>query len=284
MKEIIAGIIYLIAAPFVGGILTGIDRILSARAQRRKGPPLLQPFYDVLKLYGKKNVIVNHLVNPYIFCHLAFMMATGYLFFEGSDILLIIFVFTLSTVFLVVAAFSTNSPFSTIGANRELILMMAYEPMVIFTLVGFYKVTGSFRLYEIIASGKPLILYLPGIFAGFVYILTIKLRKSPFDISWSHHAHQELVKGIASDFSGRSIAMMEIAKWYEDVFLYGLIYLFFAFNPWIAAGAIAFVFILEIIIDNSFARFKWELTLKSAWLVAFVLGFGNIVALYAWKR
>jgi formate hydrogenlyase subunit 4 len=215
-----------------------------------------------------------------VFCHLVFMAFTGFLFFEGSDILLIIFVLTLSAVFLVLAAYASGSPFSYIGAERELILMTAYEPMVLMTLVGIYKVTQSFRLTDIMASPRPLILFLPGIFIGFIYILTMKLRKSPFDISYSHHAHQELVKGITSDLSGQAIAMVEISHWYESIFLLGFIYLFFAFNPLIGIVAVAAVYFLEILIDNTFARYRWERAFSSAWIVALVLGGGNLAVLY----
>jgi len=148
-------------------------------------------------------------------------------------------------------------------------------------LVGIYKVTDSFHFYAILASTKPLIVYLPGIFVGFLYILTMKLRKSPFDISYSHHAHQELVKGIMSDLSGKSIAMVEIAHWYENVFLLGLIYLFFGFSPVLGVAAVILTYVFEILVDNTFARFRWELAFRSAWLVALVLGGGNLIALYA---
>ncbi len=81
--------------------------------------------------------------------------------------------------------------------------MMAYEPMVLLTAVGFYLVNGSFNIADIVASETMDILFLPGIFLGFLFILTIKLRKSPFDLSMSHHAHQELVKGMTTEFSGK---------------------------------------------------------------------------------
>ncbi|MCE5275711.1 MAG: NADH-quinone oxidoreductase subunit H [Syntrophaceae bacterium] len=281
MTHLSIGIAYIFLAPLVGGLLMGVDRIVSARMQRRVGPPLLQPFYDVAKLLQKDTIIVNRLQNPALVCHLVFMIATGFLFFEGSDILLIIFLLTLSAVFLVLAAYASSSPFSHAGAERELILMTAYEPMVLLMLVGFYKVIDSFSFYTIVESGKPLILYLPGIFIGFLYILTMKFRKSPFDISISEHAHQELVSGLTSDFSGRSIALVNIARWYEDVFLLGLVYLFFSFNVLGGIAAVLLTYLFEILIDNTFARFKWEAALRSAWIVALVLGGGNLVILYA---
>ncbi len=284
MKHLIIAIAYIFLAPFIGGILFGIDRKITARMQRRVGPPLLQPFYDVLKLMQKNTQVVNRLQNPAIICHLVFTIITGILFFEGSDILLTIFVLTLSGVFLVIGAYSSSSPFSFLGAERELILMTAYEPMVMLTLIGIYIVVGSFSLYGIIDTGIPLIIYLPGIFIGFVYVLTMKLRKSPFDISASHHAHQEIVKGLTSDFSGLTLAMIELAHWYETVFLLGLIYVFFAFNPLLGILAAISTYFLEILIDNTFARFKWEKALNDAWLVALILGGGNIVALYIFMR
>ena len=63
-----------------------------------------------------------------------------------------------------------------------------------------------------------------------MFILTIKLRKSPFDLSTSHHAHQELVKGVTTEFSGMTLAFVEIAHWFENVLLLGIVYLFFAWS------------------------------------------------------
>lgn len=284
MKPIYIAIAYILLAPIIGGLLFGIDRKFSARMQKRVGPPLIQPFFDVLKLMQKRTMVVNRLQIPSILCHLIFTILTGFLFFEGSDILLTIFVLTLSAIFLIIGAYSSSSPFAFLGAERELVLMTAYEPMVILTLIGIYKAAGSFSLYGIIGSGIPLIVYLPGIFLGFMYILTIKLRKSPFDISTSHHAHQELVKGLTSDFSGITLAMVEIAHWYETVFLLGLIYMFFAFNPVLGILAVFTAYFIEILIDNSFSRFKWDKAINDAWLVALILGGGNIAILYIIQR
>jgi formate hydrogenlyase subunit 4 len=132
----------------------------------------------------------------------------------------------------------------------------------------------------IVTSGIPIIIYLPGIFLGYLMVLTIKLRKSPFDLSTSHHAHQEIVKGVTTDFSGPNLAKIEVAHWYEYVFLLGVVYLFFGFNPLAAVAAIIVSYFLEVLIDNTFSRVKWQLTLKSAWLVAGTFGLVNLGVLY----
>jgi ech hydrogenase subunit B len=89
--SIAAAVLYLVLAPFLGGLLSGLDRILSARMQRRVGPPLLQPFYDVLKLWEKQPIAVNKAVSFYIGGFLLFVLLTGVFFFTGGDILLAVF-------------------------------------------------------------------------------------------------------------------------------------------------------------------------------------------------
>jgi ech hydrogenase subunit B len=275
----IAVILYIVLAPVVGGLISGIDRKISARMQGRYGPPILQPFYDVFKLLAKQNIVVNKHQKFYVLCFLVFIIITGAIFFAGGDLLLAIFALTLGSVFLIIAAYSTYSPYAYIGAEREMLQIMAYEPMVILTVVGMYMVTKSFSVFDIAMFDQPLILSLPGIFVGFVFILTIKFRKSPFDISMSHHAHQEIVRGVLTEFSGKELAMVEVAHWYENVFLLGVVCLFFASNPVIAIVLAALTYFLEIFIDNNNSRLKWQSALGSAWIVALVLGVGNIAFL-----
>jgi len=272
-------IIYLVAAPIVGGLLAGWDRRISARMQSRQGPPIFQPFYDVLKLWRKEAIVVRRSQNFYIFFFLLLMVFTGALFFGGFDLLLVIFALTLATIFFVLAAYKASSPYSFIGAERELIQIMAYEPMVLLTAVGMYMATKSFYVHDIAKHPTLLVLSLPGIFLGFLYALEIKFRKSPFDLSSSHHAHQELVRGITTEFSGRGLAMIEIAHWYENVFLLGWVYLFFAAMPALGIAVSLAVFLFVILVDNVFARLKWQAALKSAWGVALILGLGNILIL-----
>ncbi|SHI17785.1 Formate hydrogenlyase subunit 4 [Sporobacter termitidis DSM 10068] len=280
MKILLTTVLFIILAPVAGGLLSGFDRKISARMQKRVGPSILQPFYDVLKLFQKENVVVNISQNLYAFCFLFFTVFTGVLFFNGADILLIIFSLTLAGIFFVLGGYSTFSPYSFIGSERELLSMVADEPMIILTAVGMYMVTKSFSVADIAAYGTPLFFYIPGVFLGFLFILTIKLKKSPFDLSTSHHAHQELVSGVTTEFSGKPLAWIELAHWYENVFLLGIVYLFFAPVPVIGVAVALLAYFLEIFIDNINARVKWQWMLKSAWGAAIGLGVLNIFILY----
>ena len=272
-------LVFLVFAPFVGGFLSGVDRKLSARLQGRYGPPLRQPFFDVLKLLRKERIVVNKFQNFNIVLFFVFTIFSGALFFAGADLLLTIFSLALAGTFFILGGFSVGSPFSHLGAEREVIQVVSYEPMVILMAVGMYQVTGSFKVAELVQYPKPLILYLPGIFAGFLYILTIKFRKSPFDLSMSHHAHQEIVRGITTEFSGPALGLIEVTHWYENVLLLGMVYLFFGFNPWIALAVSLATFLFEIFIDMNYARFKWQLTFASSWLFTAVAGVSNIIVL-----
>jgi formate hydrogenlyase subunit 4 len=276
-------ILYLVFAPLAGCLLAGWDRRVSARMQSRRGPPILQPFYDVRKLWQKQNLAVCPSQNYYVLFFLVLVIFTGALFFFGSDLLLVIFALTTASIFFVMGAYKASSPFSFIGAERELIQMMAYEPMVLLTAVGMYMVTKTFYVDGIANQKGLLVLTLPGVFLGFVYMLEIKFRKSPFDLSSSHHAHQELVKGITTEFSGRTLAMIEVAHWYESVFLLGWVYLFFASSPILGVVMSLLVYGFVVLVDNVFARLKWQSALRSAWVVTAVLGVGNILVLSLWR-
>ena len=271
---------YLVGAPLAGGLLAGIDRKLSARLQGRWGPPILQPFYDVAKLLQKENIVVRRSQSFYIYFFFVFTVFTGGLFFSGGDLLLTIFALTLAGIFFVLGAYKASSPYSFIGAERELIQIMSYEPMVLLAAVGMYQVTGSFFVGDILAARHLLVLSLPGLFLGFVFILVFKMRKSPFDLAGSHHAHQEIVRGVTTEFSGRTLALIEVAHWYETVIVLGVVALFFARIPWLAAAATAAVYLFVILVDNVFARVKWQLALASAWIVAATLGVGNILVVF----
>ena len=274
---------FLVLAPFVGGFLAGVDRKLSARLQGRYGPPLRQPFFDVLKLFQKERILVNKFQNFSIVLFFLFTVLSGALFFAGADLLLTVFSLALAGTFFVLGGFAVGSPYSHVGAEREVLQMVAYEPMVILMAVGMYQATGSFKVAELVQYQAPLILYLPGIFAGFLYILTIKFRKSPFDLSMSHHAHQEIVRGITTEFSGPTLALIEITHWYENVLLLGMVYLFFGFNPWIALAVSLATYLFEIFIDMNYARFKWQLTFESSWIFTAVAGVSNIIVLSLMK-
>lgn len=267
----------LIAGPILGGLVSGMDRILTARMQSRIGPPLLQPFYDVIKLFFKEPLVVNVWQ---VFCAYVYVTASVLavvLFFLQSDLLLILFVQAVGAVMLVVGALSSTSPFSQIGAHRELLQILSYEPLLVLVVVGIYIETGSFKLTRIYDWPDPLLPKLPFLFIVLGYALTIKLRKSPFDLSTCHHGHQEIVKGLLTDYSGPFLALTEVGHWFEVVLLLGLCTLFWS-TSWVGMGILlAATYFLEVLVDNITSRMSWRWMLSYVWGVGLTLSLVNLI-------
>ncbi len=281
MGKLLLATIAVILAPVVGGLIAGLDRKITAKLQSRVGPPLLQPFYDVFKLFGKSAMIINPWQILSVWVYLVSSALTVFLFFMGSDLLLMFFVMTIGAVFFVMGALSTQSPYAQVGAQRELITMLTYEPLIILVFVSISMVTGSFRVSDAFNYGKPLLYQLPLIFIVLGYALTIKLRKSPFDISASHHAHQELVRGVLTEYSGPQLAMIEIAHWYDVVFVLGLCALFWSTSLIGMVILLAVTYFAELIIDNVTSRMTWKWMLQSVWAWGLALSALNLLYLYA---
>ena len=277
---VIGCIVFAVLAPIVGCLLAGLDRKISARMQGRVGPPILQPYYDVRKLLSKEQASVNAVDEAYVTCALIFCLLAGGLFVSGSNLLMCVFLVTLATLFVVIASYSCRSPYADTGADRECLQVMSYEPMLLIMTVGFFTATQSFDVARLFQLDAPIVVSLLPIFLGLLFILTIKLRKSPFDLSYSHHAHQEIVKGITTEMSGRTLAKIEIMHWCESVLFLMWVGMFFIWDSpvslAVALVVVAATWFFEVFIDNNTARVKWHTCLKLAWLVALVVGVVNL--------
>lgn len=267
----------LVIAPLAIGLYQGLDRKLTAAFQGRKGPPLAQPFYDILKLFAKERAITNPWQSFFAVLYLFAAALALVLFYLGADLLMIFFIGAAGAVFFVIGAICVPSPYSGIGAQRELLQVLAYEPLLFMVILGFYLVTGSFMLDAIASYPKPLLPDLPLMAIVLGYVLTIKLRKSPFDISACHHGHQEIVRGVQTEFAGRTLAVTELAHWYEIALVLSICMLFWATSLIGALAILATAFVLEIIVDNVCARTSWSFMLINSWIVGLTLSVINIL-------
>ena len=274
MSNSLISIILVILAPFVGGLVYGIERVVKARMQRRIGPPILQPFYDFLKLADKRKMMV-HSTHAFLgimhFVSLWFALAV--LLF-GGDFILVIFLHLLSTALIIIAGYSTRSIFSHLGANRTALSVLSYEPVLILIAISAYMLTGSFQISSIFSYGTPLLFKMPLAFVALLMILPIKLKKSPFDVA---EAHQEVVGGVEIEYSGIFFEAVYTAKWLDIIFCYALVYLFAASNPFLAFGLMLFVFIFINALDNSSARVNYKQMLRFSLGVALPIAFINLL-------
>ncbi len=268
-----------ILTPFAIGLLIGIDRKLTARMQNRVGPPVLQPFYDMIKLFGKERRAMNNSQTVFAIAAMFLQLAAFVLLVTGGDLMVVFFVSSTGSFALVLGAFSAHSPFSYYGAQRELLQILAYEPVVFMAIVAIGFREKTFLTGNI---AHDLLFVLPFALLALLPVLVIKMEKSPYDIAT---AHTELVSGPYVEYSGTYLAITEIAHWFDVAVLFGIMTLFFwDQNIWVSIGVkllivLAFFF-TAVVIDNVTARLTRDRMVKFTLAFGLTLTAGNILILF----
>ena len=274
-------LVLLILSPFIGGLLIGIDRQVTARLQNRRGPPIIQPFYDAIKLFGKEDKIVNKAYLVFGAAYLLTVVFSLILLLFRYDLLITTFIFGLSFIFLVLAGYSTRSQFGYVGATRELIQMLTYEPILLITVFLIRLVTGSFEIGSIYGAAQPLLYTLPLALLAIFVILPIKARKSPFDIA---DAHQEIAQGPETEYSGKYLGLLYITHFFELFFILWFVGLFFVQNIVARLVLMGIAYIFLIVVDNMTARLRVDQMLRQVFIVGMILLVINLIYIIATGR
>lgn len=225
--KILLIIVIAILSIVIGLLYKGIDRKLAARMQARIGPPIVQPFWDIGKLMIKENIVpknaVSWLFNFVPVLTLAITISILFYLPFGSiepilsgygDLILILYLLIIPALGMVIGGFSSGSPYTTVGAQREMVMMMSYEfPLAIAIIAVAWKLN-TFSL-QVISSTPPWSVVGPIGFLGFCIIALIllmvtpaELSKIPFDVS---EAETEIAGGVLAEYSGRNLAMFYLA-------------------------------------------------------------------------
>lgn len=271
--------IAVIVAPLIGGLLRGIDRKLTAHMQGRIGPPIIQPFYDVIKLLGKKPMVAGGAQLVFAYAFLALIITAVVFFALRQDLLVVLFILFFGSLCLPIGALSVKSPYSQLGGHRELLQFLAYEPILLLAAIPIALKAGGFPITNIFAYGQPLFPNLWITFIALLIVLAIVMRKSPFDISGSEHVHQELVRGVLTEYSGPYLALIEIGHWYEMVLLLSILGLFWVVGSlwWLSIIIALGSWFIMLIVDNVTTRLTWSWMLKFAWGAGITLVALNIL-------
>jgi formate hydrogenlyase subunit 4 len=262
-----SAVIAVIVAPLIGGLLRGIDRKLTAHMQGRIGPPIIQPFYDVIKLFGKKPMVAGGAQLAFAYAFLALIITATVFFALRQDLLVVLFILFFGSLCLPLGALSVKSPYSQLGGHRELLQFLAYEPILLLAAIPIALKAEGFTIASIFEYGQPLLPHLWITFIALLIALAIVMRKSPFDISGSEHAHQELVRGVVTEYSGPYLALIELGHWYEMVLLLSILGLFWVVGSlwWLSIIIALASWFIMLIVDNINARLTWSWMLRFAW-------------------
>jgi formate hydrogenlyase subunit 4 len=276
--RIIVGALGLAAFGVIIGLFyKGIDRKLSARMQGRIGPPLRQPFRDVVKLFEKENIVPDHAI-PWLFnliplvglivtiSILVYLPLAGFapLFSTGGDVIVVLYLLIFPSLALVIGGFSSGSPYAIIGAQREMATMIAYEfPLAILLIAIAWKLLQKglpsvFSFSTLLTTpiwnqlAGPLGFIGCGILLVVLLLVTpAELSKIPFD---SSEAETEIAGGLLVEYSGRNLAMFYLTDGVKTVVMASLIVaVFFPYNlsPFLGLGSIE-----SMVVDVGFYLLK----------------------------
>ena len=213
----------------MGWLMMGTERKLRARFQGRIGPPLTQPFYDLVKLAakwpvarsageGKLLVFFPLLSVGAIIGALAlipvFRDHSGF----AGDIILLVGLLEIPAICMVLAGYASRSIYGEIGADREAALDISTNFAFFTALIAMATAAGSLQTGTI-AFATPWPVRVPALLA-ILFCLPVKLRLNPFSIA---DAEQELLAGPLVEADGRVLALWELAHGLEWVALVGFV-------------------------------------------------------------
>jgi NADH-quinone oxidoreductase subunit H len=279
----------------VGLMSSWVDRKVSARVQYRVGPPLLQNFWDIIKLFGKETIVpaqsrVTFLLSPCLGLASAALVAAllGRAVIDPSssfigDLIVVLYLLMIPAISLILGASSSRNPLASVGASREMKLILSYElPFILSIIVVIIKSAGAIQLGQIIShqalNGSNIFLASgfispSGALALFVAIFCIqaKLGIAPFEIS---EAEQELMGGVLIEYSGLPLAVFKLTK---AVLLYSLpLFLVILFlggdlSWWFITIKYIALLVVMILIKNTNPRLRIDQAMRFFWSLPLVL-------------
>jgi len=298
-------IFYLLVFPgllftsILGLTIGWVDRKVSARFQFRVGPPFFQNFNDFFKLLGKETIIVKdgiHIVfilAPFIsfamIVLVSAMIGTALFFGEGfgGDIIVVMYLLMVFSVMVILGGSSSGNVYSSLGAGREIKLLLADElAFILILLVPIIKSGYQLNLQGFISfqnENGMLINSASGIIAFFIGLICIqaKMTLPPFHIP---EAETELIEGPFMEYSGPPLAFWKLNHFMlYVVFPFLLVLLFlggFKFEGIETLWSILkylLIVVLMIIIKNTNPRIRIDTALKFFWMYAAPLGIIAVV-------
>jgi formate hydrogenlyase subunit 4 len=236
-----AGILNLFIALGLSPLYEGIARkMVRARVHSRQGPPIRQPYYDILKLLGKEDLQVStgRALGMAAQVALAGVLLIALLVPMGlgrpplaayGDLIVLIYAIVIVSVAVVIGAAASESPYATVGMGRVVMLLLVADPIVVIALLTGAVQAHSLHLADIAQWQLTHGLTMPMLIAAvtvFLY-LQVQVGKLPFDIA---EAEQEIMGGPFVEMSGPKFALMKWAFWAKQVVFASL--LTTVFLPW----------------------------------------------------
>jgi formate hydrogenlyase subunit 4 len=234
----------------LGPLLTGFVRKVKSRLLRRQGPPLLQPYRDLIRLMRKDVVLAESAswlfrVIPYIIfagiwvaASLVPTFRSGLLFSWSADLIAIIALLGSARFFLALAGLDVGTSFGGIGSSREVMIASLAEPamlMIVFTLA---LIAGSTQLSTIAAymvTGEEGLRVSLGL--GLLALIMVAIAENgriPIDNPATHLELTMVHEAMVLEYSGRHLALIDLSSELKLLLYISVVGCLFA--PWGIAG------------------------------------------------
>lgn len=259
-----------------------LDRKVSARLQWRQGPPWHQSFTDIIKLLGKETIVPQgakwtFLLAPY-FGFLSLILSATILgkaiispaeSFAG-DIIVILYLLMIPALCLIIGASSSRNPLASVGASREMKLILSYElPFILTIITIIIKSGGVIGLGRIIntQSFSSYFFSFSGVlsFIVAIFCMQAKLGFTPFEIS---EAEQEIMGGVLIEYSGLPLAVFKLNKallLYIMPLLLIVLFLGKDLSPIFITLKFIGILVIIILIKNTNPRLRIDQALRFFW-------------------
>jgi formate hydrogenlyase subunit 4 len=246
-------------------LLTGFVRWLKARLLRRQGPPLLQPYRDLIRLMRKDVVLAEQAswlfrVNPYVIFAGTWVAASlvptfgnGLLFSWSADLIAIIALLGSARFFLALAGMDVGTAFGGIGSSREVMIASLAEPAILVTVFAVAMIAGSTQLSYVAeymgSSAVGLRVSLGMALVALIIVALAENARIPVDNPATHLELTMVHEAMVLEYSGRHLALIDLSSQLKLLLYISLIACMFL--PWgtaeshagigaLAIGAIAY--------------------------------------------
>jgi NADH-quinone oxidoreductase subunit H len=283
-------ILTILLAGIIGLFFLGLSRKIMARIHWRYGPPIVQPVIDIIKLFNQTSISHGILFNFGIIFSLAgsvvvlLFLPLGRIcpLSNSGGLLVILYLMLISPLGLALSGGEAANPNASIGISRKFLLALGYEVPLLLILLAVMTYYNSISIVEIVNkqiqagwSFQSLPLILSGI--AYILILPAILGLRPFEMI---HAPQEISSGPLVEYSGKFLALTTILHAFNvfiGISLFVNLFLGGAENPGYFFLKMLGVFIIVILVNAVFPRFRIEQAIKYLWKWPTLLAFAGLI-------
>ncbi len=239
--------IQVIGILLISPLIAGLYENIKAKTEFRKGPPLLQPYYDLIKFFKKEPVVSSgsgfiHKNTPLfvlgIMILLAFMIPVqpGYTIFASlGDFLGGAMLFTLASVLMILGALDTQSNFTAMGAGRTAVFSALAEPTLIVVFFAVAIETGTNNPYITnadLSTNSYLFLSLTHILASIAFLLFFIFETGKLPVEGGGLSELSMIEeGRTYEYGGKNMFFIRYSSFIKQYLLGSLLLNVFIF-PW----------------------------------------------------